>query len=249
MVGALPHIAAVAFLSQACVKRGSMQTVFQSSFEGGSYDYQGIPQLTCPTGWTPRWVDGSASGVLHRPEYDVKDQERGHRETRTGRCSASFYTVFATHDACLYRKFRVAPEVLVRANVWAMNVSNSRGGRDGGHGMRIGIDPMGGEDHTASSVVYGDWWSSYMPDWQEREWRELSVETMAGAEVVTVFLHAKCDFAADINASYWDDFQLLVGDADPVPPADEGRTYPTLAQIEEIVRRAVREELDRLREG
>lgn len=226
-----------------------MQTVFRSSFEEGSYDYQGILQLTCPTGWTPRWIDGSASGILHRPEYEVKDQERGHPETRTGRFSASFYTVFATHDACLYRKFRVSADKLVRASVWAMNVSNSRGGRDGGHGMRIGIDPAGGEDHTAPAVIYGDWWSSYMPDWQEREWHELAVETTADAEVITVFLHAKCDYAADINASYWDDFQLQVGDADPEPPADDERSYPTLAQIEEIVRRVVREELHRLREG
>jgi hypothetical protein len=226
-----------------------MQTVFRSSFEEGSYDYQGIPQLTCPTGWTPHWIDGPASGILHRPEYEVKDRERGHPETRTGRYSASFYTVFATHDACLYRKFRVSSGKLVRASVWAMNVSNSRGGRDGGHGMQVGIDPAGGEDHTAPSVVYGGWWSSYMPDWQEREWRELSIEAMAATDVVTVFLHAKCDYAADVNASYWDDFQLQTGNAEPELPADDGRTYPTLAQIEEIVRRVVREELDRLRKG
>lgn len=249
MVGAPPHTAAAGLPVRVSVKRGNMQTVFRSSFEEGAYDYQGVLQLTCPTGWTPRWVDGSASASLHRPEYVVKDQERGHPETRTGRFSASFYTLFATHDACLYRKFRVAPEVLVRATVWAMNVSNSQGGRDGGHGMRIGIDPTGGEDHTAPSVVYGDWWSSYMPDWQEREWRELSVETRAASEVVTVFLHGKCDYAADVNASYWDDFQLQVGDVAPEPPADRERTYPTLAQIEEIVRRVVREELSRLREG
>ncbi|HUT21338.1 MAG TPA: hypothetical protein VM366_19475 [Anaerolineae bacterium] len=226
-----------------------MQTAFQSSFEEGSYDYQGILQLTCPTGWTPHWVDGSADGILHRPEYDLKDRQRGHPEVRTGRFSASFYTIFATHDACLCRKFRVAPGKLVRASVWAMNVTNSSGGRDGGHGMRVGIDPTGGEDHTAPSVVYGGWWSSYMPDWREHEWRELSVETAAEAEVVTVFLHAKCDYAADINASHWDDFQLQVGEAGPQPSVNEEGICPTLAQIEEIVRRVVREELDRLREG
>jgi hypothetical protein len=226
-----------------------MRTVFQSSFEEGSYDYQGILQLTCPTGWTPHWLDSPTSAVLHRPEYDVKDQERGHPEIRTGRFSASFYTVFSTHDACLYRKFRVPPQMLVRATVWGMNVSNSHGGRDGGHGMRVGIDPTGGEDHTAPSVVYGEWWSSYLPGWQERAWQELCVAARAEAEVVTVFLHAKCDYAADINASYWDDFQLQVGDADAQPTADEERAYPTLAQIEEIVRRVVREELNRLSKG
>jgi hypothetical protein len=226
-----------------------MQTVFQSSFDEGAYDYQGIRQLTCPTGWTPYWVDGSAEGVLHRPEYDLKDRERGHPEVRTGQYAASFYTVYATHDACLYRKFRVGTDKLVRASVWAMNVTNSRGGRDGGHGVRVGIDPAGGEDHTASSVVYGGWWSSYMPEWQEREWHELVVETCAQAEVVTVFLHARCDYAADINASHWDDFQLQVGDAVAPPEPHVEASGVTLAQIEEVVRRVVREELDRLRDS
>jgi hypothetical protein len=224
-----------------------METVFQSSFEEGSYAYQGVRQLTCPTGWTPQWMDESADGMLRRPHYELKDRQHGHPEVRTGRFSASLYTVFATHDACLYRKFRVGRGKLVRATAWAMNVTNSHGGRDGGHGMRVGIDPAGGERHTAPSVTYGEWWSSYMPEWRECEWHELAVETCAEGDVITVFLHAKCDYAADINASHWDDFELQIGDAAPPLAPNDGEIHATLAQIEEIVRRVVREELGRLR--
>ncbi|MBN1639943.1 MAG: hypothetical protein JXA09_01815 [Anaerolineae bacterium] len=223
-----------------------MKTVFQSSFEEGFYDYQGIGELTCPNGWTPRWVRGPAGGILHRPEYAPKDRHLGHPEVHTGRYAAGFYTVYATHDACLYRKFRVGAGKLVRASAWCMNVTHSAGGRDGGHGMRVGIDPTGGEDHTALSVEYGGWWSSYLPEWRERAWHEVGVETVSEGDVVTLFLHAKCDYAADINASHWDDVKLEVAEGTPVPPLQDAR-YPSLEQIEEVVRRVFREELERLK--
>ena len=231
-----------------------METVYQTSFEEGFYDYQGIGELTCPNGWTPKWVQGPGGGVLHRPEYDAKDDDKNQPEVRTGRFAANFFTVFATHDGCLYRKFKVEPGKLVRASVWCMNVTNSRTGQDGGHGMRVGIDPTGSQDHTGVSVVYGDWWSSYMEDWQEREWRQVTVETIAQSDEITVFLHAKCDFPAAINASHWDDFMLEVGEVDEAtelaepeaPGAPAG--YPTLDEIEQMVRRVVREELSNLQD-
>jgi hypothetical protein len=228
-----------------------MQTVFETSFEEGFYDYQGAGELTCPNGWKPQWVQGPGHGVLHRPEYDAKDREKGHPEVRTGRYAANFFTVFATHDGCLYRKFRVGAGKLVRATVWCMNVSKSRDGTDGGHGMQVGIDPTGGQDHTALTVEYGEWWSSYMSDWQEREWHKVDVQTISQSDDITVFLHAKCDYPADINASHWDDLKLQVGEIEAVsaagmPAPQTG--YPTLEQIEEVVRRVIREELGSLHE-
>jgi hypothetical protein len=228
-----------------------MQTVFETSFEEGFYDYQGIGELTCPNDWKPQWVQGPGQGVLHRPEYDAKDREKGHPEVRTGRYAANFFTVFATHDGCLYRRFRVGAGKLVRATVWCMNVSRSRDGTDGGHGMRIGIDPTGGQDHTALTVEYGEWWSSYMSDWKEREWRKVEVQTISQSDDITVFLHAKCDYPADINASHWDDLKLQVGEIEAVSEAGilaAQAGYPTLEQIEEVVRRVVREELASLHE-
>jgi hypothetical protein len=161
--------------------------------------------------------------------------------------------VHATHDACLYRKFRVGTGKGVRASVWCMNVTHDQDGTTGGHGMRVGIDPTGGEDHTADSVVYGDYWSSYMDGWKEREWRQVDVETVSQGDEITVFLHARCDFPVDINASHWDDFSLEVGEASEVvvPPSAATTAqpgYPTLEQIEAVVRKVVREELERLQQ-
>jgi hypothetical protein len=78
----------------------------------------------------------------------------------------------------------------------------------------------------------------------------VTVETVAQSDEITVFLHAKCDFPVAINASHWDDLLLESGKvseateplpSQPVQPA----SYPTLDQIEQVVRRVVREELER----
>ena len=231
-----------------------MDTFHTTSFEGGFYDYQGISELTCPNGWVPRWVQGTVPGHNHRPEYDAKDKDRGQPEVRSGRFAANFFTVHATHDACLWAKFTVGAGRGVRASVWCMSVTRDKDGSDGGHGMQIGIDPTGGTDHTAESVLYGDWWSSYMRDvqdwgdraWQERVWHQVTVDAVSQGDEITVFLHAKCDFPVDINASHWDDLVLEVGRPDEVKPPEKRKDKPigdlTLEQLEQIIRRVIQEE-------
>jgi hypothetical protein len=227
-----------------------MDTFFKTSFDEGFYDYQGIRELTCPNGWTPRWVQGTKPGKNHRPEYDSKDHKRGQPEVLTGRYAANFFTVHATHDACLYAKFRVGAGKGVRAGVWSMNVTRDRDGSDGGHGMQIGIDPTGGTDHTSPTVVYGDWWSSYMDEWKSREWHQVTVDAISETDEITVFLRSKCDFPVDINASHWDDFVLEIGQPDEVKPPEKKKDKPigdlTLEQLEQIVKRIVGEELANL---
>jgi hypothetical protein len=89
-----------------------------------------------------------------------------------------------------------------------------------------------------------------MSRWKERKWQKIKVEAIAQGDEITVFLHSKCDFPADINASHWDDFKIEAGDT--VPPSEEPPVeevpvgFPTLEQIEEVVRRVVQEELAKL---
>jgi hypothetical protein len=232
-------------------KGAKMQKVFESSFEEGFYDFEGISELTCPNGWTPVWVESTEAGLNHRPEYDFKDRDLGHPEVRSGRWAANFFTTFATHDGALYRRFRVGIGRGIRVSVWCMGVTHDPSGIDGGHGMQIGIDPTGGTDHTAATVVYGDWWSSYMKDegWAEGVWKQVDAETVSQTEEITVFLRAKCDFKAEINASHWDDFVLELGDASEVKvPAVVAAAAPsemTAEQLEAFIRQIVRDELSK----
>ena len=230
-----------------------MQTIFKSSFEEGFEYYHGIGELTVPKNWTPDWVDGNEPGVLHRPEYASKDKNKGQPEIHSGRFAANFFTVHATHDGCLYRTFRVGKGSGVRVRAMVMGISHGDNLiTDGGHGMRLGIDPSGGKDFTALSVVYGDYYSSYMKSrrfgakrYQEGKWVEVSVEAIAQEDEITVFMHAKCDFAVDINASHWDDLELAVGQASevtPPKPKDIKVGELSLGQLVGLIRRIVKEE-------
>jgi hypothetical protein len=232
-----------------------METFFETTFDEGFEDYRGIRELTCPKGWTPDWVQGHEPGVLHRPEYDQKDKQAGQPEVHTGRFAANFFTAHATHDACLYRSFKVGEGKGVRARVMVMGISHEDDlVTDGGHGMQVGIDPTGGTDFTALSAVYGDWYSSYMKgdrfgdnEYEENKWVEVSVDAVSEADEITVFLHAKADFAVDINASHWDDFRLEVGDASEVTPPEPKEIRVgelSLGQLVGLIQRVVREELD-----
>jgi hypothetical protein len=187
--------------------------LLHSSFEEEFYDYQGTGELTVPNGWVPVWVQLGPEiplDQLNRPEYDFKDRYRGHTEVRTGRFAAAVFTVFATHDTALYREFKVEPGRLVRASVWAMGVSHARDGRSGGLGTRIGLDPTGGTDPKAPTVVYSRYWSSHLTEWREREWHNLEVAAFAQADTITVFLASIADWPVDINASHWDDLVIQV---------------------------------------
>jgi hypothetical protein len=228
-----------------------MQKVFESTFDEGFYNFEGISELTCPNGWTPVWVETTGVGLNHRPEYDFKDTELGQPEVRTGRWAANFFTSYATHDGALYRRFRVGAGKGVRASVWCMGVTHDPSGIDGGHGMQIGIDPTGGTDHTAPTVVYGDWWSSHMKKqgWQERKWKQVDTEAVSQVDEITVFLRAKCDYKAEINASHWDDLVLELGDASEIEvAASVAAAAPgdmTAEQFEAFVRQIVRDELSK----
>ena len=230
-----------------------MSVSYRSSFNEGFYAFDGISELTCPNEWTPAWKWDPEEGKLDRPEYKPKDRDAGQPEVRTGRFAANFYTVHATHNACLYRKFTVGQSSLVKAGVWCMGVTHDAQGGGGGLGMRIGIDPTGGTDHTAPTVQYSLYWSSHLPDWREREWRKREIEATAQADEITVFLHAQCDWPVDINASHWDDFELEATGSTPAPgpqpePEPDDDTpigNVTMAQLEALIRRVIREELDR----
>lgn len=229
-----------------------MQTIFQSTFDEGFEDFQGIRELTVPKGWTPDWVDGHEPGVLHRPEYDQKKSPQP--EVHSGNFAANFFTVHATHDACLYRKFKVGKKKGVRFRAFVMGISHEDDlVTDGGHGMRIGIDPSGGTDFSALTVVYGDYYSSYMKghkfgdkEYKEGKWVEVSSEAVSEEDEVTVFLHSKCDYAVDINASHWDDLVLEVGEpseVNPPKPKDIKVGELSFGQLVGLIRRMIREEM------
>jgi hypothetical protein len=77
----------------------------------------------------------------------------------------------------------------------------------------VGIDPTGGTDPFASTVVWGSGANIYNTYAQVP-----AVETTAAAETVTVFTRAKTKYPFKHNDAYWDDARLTVVESQPLPP-------------------------------
>ena len=198
--------------------------VSQDGFENGFYPYNGEGELTVPTGWTPTWIQGTESGMLVRPEF----KPAGSSQVRTGTGAVAIHSRNATIDGALYRQFNVTRGKEVEVSGWCLKTENALGG-----GQQIGIDPLGGVDHTAASVIWSDWYSQYSTDYAINLWRQRSVQCVAQADKITVFLRAKVDYKADGFNSHFDDLEISFSEG---PPSAEKVDY-------ELIRLIVQEEI------
>lgn len=88
------------------------------------------------------------------------------------------------------------------ANVWAENSNH----------MAVGIDPTGGTEPRASTVVWN--WDAANPAWwgpYDYYSSTVPVVTVAQASTVTLFLRAVTIMPAKFNAAYFDDASLEIG--------------------------------------
>ncbi len=69
----------------------------------------------------------------------------------------------------------------------------------------VGIDPKGGHDPEADSVVWCDGWSIY-----NGFIKQLSVEATAETETITVFIRSETLWPFKHNDAYWDDAELEI---------------------------------------
>jgi len=192
-------------------------TIIQDSFDSSFAPYQGIGELTVPLGWVPVWVQGTEPGILVRIEV----QKAGAAQTRSGSGAVAIHSRNSTIDGALYRQFPVVLGSDVVASVWCLKTEAAMG-----HGMQIGIDPMGGTDHTASRVVWSDWYSEHSPDYAVNAWRQRIIKATAQAGQITVFLRSKIDYKADGSHAHFDDLAVeLIEPSTPPAPPPAGSTH------------------------
>ena len=179
------------------------------SFETGFYRWHDEGEITVPNGWLPGWRE---VGDLKRPEYKP-DATPIH--VFDGSVSAKMTHRFTKFDGVLYRVFsNIQPGGRVDAFAHFKAFTEPKGGLAG----RIGIDPTGGTDFTGGDVLWGDWWGQYQGDWANDKWHQLSATAMAQNTAVTVFLHARQDYAVNVTAAHWDAFILNAAGTEPEPP-------------------------------
>lgn len=148
----------------------------------------GYSQFRVPREW--------GGGVLTRPSNQrwINRIPSGAAGTRkvSGERSYQMFCEDGSFTAWLFQRFSTQPGTPLTAGAQAF-VEGAQGSV-----ARVGIDPYGGENPYARSVVWSPW-TNDLNRWQPR-----SVACAAGGEFATVFLYATQTNFSDPNSVYWD---------------------------------------------
>jgi hypothetical protein len=224
-----------------------------------------LGNIFSPEGWL-FWFRHK-QGEWGQPEARHTWRHVDARRIHDGDGAYMFFGFWRNIDAGLMRQMAVAPGQRVRLTAWQHAWSNWNEGphpddgrwsegshvgyevvalRQGTPGLDdgdrnftscVGIDPTGGTDPFADTVIWGDAYHIY-----NGHCHQLSVEAVSEAGAVTVFLRSKTLWAYKHNDAYWDDVELTAIGNEP-PPAYDCVTLvlpqsATPEQLAEILRLA-----------
>ncbi len=201
--------------------------VWQETFNGQRYN-----EISAPEHWVAWWLEGvpnsrSDDVPCRRPEARVirrvppyLNPPRIHEGEQAWQC----FTFFAVHDAGLYQRVEgLTPGTRLRAQAWTHAWSSNsddphQSDLDGGNRWNFeqftGIDPTGGTDPWAASVVWSEprnIYDVYAPT--------EPVEVVALGEAVTVFLRSEVQYPLKHCDVHWDAVTLeVVGEPPEEPP-------------------------------
>jgi LysM repeat protein len=177
-------------------------------FEEPFTDQGGDPTRLVAEGWTAWHVTaaaGSPTFMNQQPEYEPVRPDVS--RILSGENAQLITSFFSTFTAGVYQQVSVAEAgdvtFSVNAYVWSSafdNVDVSR--EDGDVVVQVGIDPAGGTDPAASSIV----WSTAAERYDS--WNQESVTTAVPAGTITVFVRGTVGVPAKNNNIYLDDASL-----------------------------------------
>lgn len=195
-------------------------------FEGG-FSERGSGEVSVADGWHPWFKPGSPEefpGLNYRPEYKPEDaQVFGDRRVHSGRFAQKWFTTYATHTAGILQQVSGIPvgsrlQFTAWVQVWSDDTDDpAKSDVPGNYRVLIGIDPFGGTDWNSDNIVWSE------PNvFAYDAYKQLSLNTVARNNVVTVFLKGVPEFPVKHNDSYWDDICLvaIVPTNTPAPPTN-----------------------------
>lgn len=199
--------------------------------EGAAPYMTDIGNIFTPPGWTT-WFRHQPD-TWDQPEARDAHLSIDPRRVHSGQKAMLLFTFYRKHDAGFLQQVQVTPGARLRLTAWAHAWSNSHGGPHPDDGrwsegpgydcgfelegtpdlnsdwrnftFRLGIDPTGGTNPFAGTVVWGQGAHIYNCHSQVP-----AVETTAQAETVTVFLRSTTLWPFKHNDAYWDDVRLEV---------------------------------------
>ena len=176
-------------------------------FEGQYSPYGGKVEWNVPDGWIP-WFFALSDQDL-APEFKPAEPPYYDR-IHSGERAQQYFKTFGTYTAGVFQRVKVAPGVNLRFSIygqgWSHDGSNDCPIEQSCHpadmGMRVGIDPLGGSNPRADSVV----WSGRQSPTDG--WAFFTVEATAESEYVSVFAWASPNEPRKNQDTYWDDAVL-----------------------------------------
>jgi hypothetical protein len=211
-----------------------------------------ISNIFAPENWVAWFVHDP--DIYDQPEMrDTRavDPDR----MRSGEKGFLCFTFYRRHNAGIMQTVGVEPGKKYEFSAWAHAWSNWQDGphpddpgwsdheHDGyafvylapdetlGEGDRnfsflVGIDPYGGEDPTADSVVWGE--VRHIYGGSNGEFGRVEVEAVAESDTITVFLRSVVMMPFKHCDAYWDDASLVVVEEIPDVREDYKRVYVLL---------------------
>lgn len=141
-------------------------------------------------GWTAWWYDDPGP-IYMLPEFSLAPAEGGMAQ-RVSRSDALW-------QGGIYQRVQAPAGSTLQFSVWGR--ASSAGGENPIY-LKVGIDPAGGTDPSAPSVV----WS--FPRSAADRFEMFSVQARAHSQTVTVFTWSTNQHAAAISTAVWDDASL-----------------------------------------
>jgi LysM repeat protein len=174
--------------------------------------------LELAPGWQP-WSlppppDAESSAINLQPDYQPANR------VRSGSAAQEYNTFFATHDGGVFQRVPVSPGAILEFSAY-IYIWSSATFEDPNQSIQpqdvnvqVGIDPTGGTDGGAATVV----WSPAQQFYDE--YRQVTVTATSEANAVTVFVRTAPQGAIGVNNVYVDDAALVQTGQET--PTDEG---------------------------
>ncbi|HIE55831.1 MAG TPA: hypothetical protein EYP90_11755, partial [Chromatiaceae bacterium] len=105
-----------------------------------------------------------------------------------------------TKNGGIYQTIKVFPGALYQVSAW--HLTRREGGRPGDVANRLGVDPTGGRDPNAPTVI----WTPFR--WTEGRWERLSLRVRAKGPALTIFLQFRQRQGIPWSANAFDDVEV-----------------------------------------
>lgn len=200
-----------------------------------------IDEVQVAHGWSGWWVEPDSAPHLpsrcdipnppnpcyafHRPEW--REAAPYSNRIHSGGNAQKYFTFYSVHQSGMFQRVTgITPGQRLRFTIymqgWATDSNDLTSSGQLSMNMKVGIDPTGGTNPFAATVVWGQTYDTY------DVWGEYSVEAVAIGDAVTVFTHSYPVYPLQHNDIYLDDASLIVvAAAQPTAPPRTGTPRST----------------------